>query len=175
MTKTQNITAADLLTRQYLRLTRAHTVREVIGILGGPHQSTNTAQTNMMVVLDEDGGFAGLLDPQMMLQGLMTKGMQGSSPVGDEDVAERESAFWAGLQQQLDRSIAEMLWQNVPRLELGDRLPRILAAFCEVEETSALPVLANGQVEGLVYLGDLFTTVAGLVLGPQEIESPIRL
>ncbi len=175
MDQAPNITAQDLLTRQYLRLTRAHTAREVLGILGSSTSPTEAARTNMMVVLDEEGDFAGLLDPPAIFRGLLAGWTPPVAAEGSEPAAVLESSFWEVFQERLDRPVADMLWEDVPRLGPDDRLPRMLAAFGARPETTALPVMEDGQVAGLVYLGDLFAAVAALALGPQDRESPIRL
>ena len=152
------ITAKDLLTKRFLRISTRHTLRETMGIILYGEQKKH--DTGAIAVIDTDANFAGILTPQHVILGLLN---DWNPPEGEE----LEEAFLKSAKDHLNKTIAEVLPKDQPFVSPDANLVRLIK-LAGNSEYECIPVVEDGRVEGLVYTTDIFQSAAQLALTEQD-------
>lgn len=152
-------TAADLLTKRFLRISTEHTVSEMLSIILYGEQKKH--DTGAIVLIDTEAEFAGILTHNTLMTAL--------SPRTDVDHSNYDSneAFFKAVDQRLHRRVTDFVspddWPSVRR---NTPLAKLAKMASELDR-ECIPVIEEGRVEGLVYLTDIFAATAGIALTPE--------
>jgi len=145
--------ADQIMTNRFLRISTAHTLREAMGlILYGEERGMDTGA---IVVIDQEGDYAGILTPRYVIRGL----------AAFEDVGETLNAdkFVEGVEDRLSDKIDSAMDKELPSLKLESSFSQIVHLI-SAQKYECLPVLEEKRVVGLVYASDVFKTAANLAL-----------
>ena len=152
-----SVTADSIMTNRFLRISTAHTLREAMGlILYGEERNMDTGA---IVVIDQEGDYAGILTPRYVVRGL------------SKTAAQEHNLNAEGFVESLENHLSDTI-DTVMDKELPD-LPRD-ASFAEIvrlisaQKYECLPVVEEKRVVGLVYASDVFKTAANLALTPGQ-------
>ncbi len=149
----KRILVKDIMLKRYLRLGESHTLHEVMGFLSDSHFEKDGLP--FLVVIADDGSFAGLLDPKAVLAAML-EGVQ----VGFRaEQSLRESA-----PVNLSKTVGHIMNRNIPTIpanaSLDDAFRRI-----ENSSTEVIAVLEEGRVIGLITARILFQQASTLTVG----------
>lgn len=148
-----SITADSIMTNRFLRISTAHTLREAMGlILYGEERQMDTGA---IVVIDQEGDYAGILTSRYLIRGLNQSVRKGQ----DSDV----DSFANSLGHSLSDKIAVAMDRDLPRLKKDSSFSEIVSLISS-EKYECLPVLEEKRVVGLVYASDVFKAAAKLAL-----------
>ncbi|MEX0321801.1 MAG: CBS domain-containing protein [Puniceicoccaceae bacterium] len=143
----------DIMLRRYLRLGESHTLHEVMGFLTNKHFEESGIP--FLVVIAEDGSFAGMLRPKAVFSALM----EGVNPGENE-----EKSLMKAAPVNLRKTTGHIMDRNIPTLApdstLEDAFRSIRASGSEV-----VAVLEEGRVIGLVTARLLFEKASLLTVG----------
>lgn len=154
----EGLTARDLMTKRFLRISTAHTLRETMGIILYGEQKKH--DTGVIVVIDEEGDFAGCVTPENVVGALS----QDWEPKGDES---DEEAYLTHVQGNLGRKVSEVVNSSYPRVSYETNLATMVRLAGD-DEYECLPLVEGGRVEGLVYVSDVFKAAAQVSLSPED-------
>jgi CBS domain-containing protein len=143
---------ADVMLRRYLRLGEGHTLAEVMGFLTDPHFEKDGLP--FLVVIAEDGSFAGILQPKEIFRHLV-----GDSGEGADDPSVIEQA-----RSRLSTPVGKVMERDIPQLSPGLPLDE---AFLRVHESPAecIAVTEEGRIVGLLTARILFEKASALSVG----------
>ncbi len=150
-------TAAEMMTKRFLRISTQHTLREAMGIVLYGEQKKQ--DTGAIAIIDQEGDFAGILTPHHIAMGLL----------GDwnpQNLEKQESEFLDYAQTQMNRTIGDILPPAQPTVTPHSKLG-VLIKLAGDSEYECLPVIEEGRVEGLVYTTDIFKEAANIALTPE--------
>lgn len=147
-------TAADLMTKRFLRISTEHNLREALALLLYGEQQK--AETAAIAVIDTQGDFAGILTPDCIVSGL-----SGQTP--HLDAAQLSQAIEGNFPQTIDH----VMKKGIPSVQADTPLPVLIKHVSE-QKHECLPVCENGRVEGLVYVSDIFKATATAALTTQD-------
>lgn len=148
--------ASDQMTKRFLRISTAHTLRETIGIILYGEQKNY--DTGAIAIIDQEGEFAGIVTPHQVALGLLDDWTppESGSP---------ETAFVNSVESHLNKTIRDILKPDQPVAKPDATLARLVKLAGE-SEYECIPVVEEGRVEGLVYVSDLFKATANVALTP---------
>ena len=149
-------TTESVMTSRFLRISTAHSLREALGLfLYGEERKMDTG---VIVVINTEGEFAGILTPESLVRGLT-----GSC----ENLGESADSFLERVNQNLPTSIDTVMLRDLPRLtkETGFAKVILLIGHGEYE---CLPVMEGERVVGLVYATDVLKAAGNLALTPGQ-------
>ncbi len=150
-------TAADLMTKRFLRISTQHTLREAVGIILYGEQKKQ--DTGAIAIIDTEGDFAGILTPHNVVLGL----------TGDwtpTEESSQESDFLENAQNHMSRTVGDILPPIQPIVNPNTKLGKLIKLAGEAEY-ECLPVINEGRVEGLVFTTDIFKEAANIALTPE--------
>lgn len=162
----KNITVQDLMRPTFLRLGAGHTLREALGILLDPQ--ARREDPRVLIVLNADGSFAGILTPRDLLKALLPEGPTDTEV--NQSVQVFEQSLIATLPDKLNAKVTEAMRRDVPTVASGQRLAKLIQILQE-NRLECVPVLDQGRVIGLVHLTDVFNAAAGLALASHARDS----
>lgn len=143
----------DVMLRRYLRLGESHTLHEVMGFLTDPHFEKNGLP--FLVVISEDGTFAGILEPKAVLAAMLEGVHEGER----EEQSLRENAM-----VNLSKTVGHIMNRNIPTIQpdafLDEAFQRITSGNTEV-----VAVVEDNRVVGLVTARILFQQASTLTVG----------
>jgi CBS domain-containing protein len=145
-------TARDLVSSRFVRIGEAHSTAEAIGIMFDP-QATALREI-VIIVLDAEGGYLGMVEPRDVLESLGTE----LSAAGD-DPAAQVAAIRRGLKSQ----VSEIARRGVPAVQLGDSLASLLALAAQTESAS-IPVFDGKDFVGVIPVTAVFDALCTLTL-----------
>ena len=150
--------AKDIMSKRFLRISTAHTLREAMGIiLHGEKRGYNTAA---IAIINQDGNFAGVVTPSQIALGLL----------GDYESNEASSDsgnFHRSLESRLSITVDAILSPDQPTVDPEPSLAT-LAKLSGESDFECIPALSEGRIEGLVYTTDVFKEVAAIALSPED-------
>ncbi len=149
--------ARDLMTKRFLRISTAHTLRETMGIILYGEQKKHDA--GAIAVIDQEGDFAGIITPQNVVLGLLNDWTPGKDDP-------QKDAFLKSTETHLSKTIQDILPPKQPSVAPDATLARLIKLAGE-SEYECIPVIDEGRVEGLVYQTDIFKAAAGVALNPE--------
>ncbi|MCX7869499.1 MAG: CBS domain-containing protein, partial [Terrimicrobiaceae bacterium] len=132
------ITARELVSGRFVRIGEAHSLAEAIGIMFDPGAAT--LRELVVVVLDADGNYLGLVEPRDILESFGTD----LSAAGTDPAAQV-----AAIRRRLKSQVMEIARRDIPAVRLDDSLAALLGAAARAE-SAALPVFDQGQFVGVV-------------------------
>ncbi|MDG2168684.1 MAG: CBS domain-containing protein [Opitutales bacterium] len=145
------------MTNRFLRISTAHTLREAMGlILYGEEREMDTGA---IVVIDQEGNYAGILTPRYVIRGL-------SKSAAEEQNLHAEG-FVESVEQHLSDKIDTVMDRELPKLNKDSSFATIVRLITS-QKYECLPVLDENRVVGLVYASDVFKTAANLALTPGQ-------
>ena len=152
--------ARDLISKKFVRVGNGHSAGELLGVFFD--QQSWTLRELVVVVLDADGKFSGLVEPRDILCGLGTE-----LTAAGEDAAALLAAIGRGLQL----TAGEVARRDIPAARPDDALVDLLclAARCEA---SALPVFDGKELLGVVPVARIFEAICRLALSEGGAELP---
>ena len=152
-----SVTAESIMTNRFLRISTAHTLREAMGlILYGEERNMDTGA---IVVIDQEGEYAGILTPRYVIRGLS------KSAAADENQNTEE--FVESLDRHLSDKIDTVMDRDLPSLRRDSHFSEVVRLISS-QKYECLPVLDESRVVGLVYASDVFKTAANLALTPGQ-------
>ncbi|MGC9451790.1 MAG: CBS domain-containing protein [Oceanipulchritudo sp.] len=147
----ERLKLADVMLRRYLRLGESHTIAEVMGFLSDPHFKKEGLP--FLVVIAEDGSFAGMLRPKAIFNCLL-----------DDDREQEEDRFAERAASRLTITVAAIMDRDVPALPPG--VPLDEAFLCiHQSATECVAVTEEGRVIGLITARLLFEKASSLTVG----------
>ena len=148
-----SINAESIMTNRFLRISTAQTLREAMGlILYGEERNMDTGA---IVVIDQEGDYAGILTPRYVVRGL-------SKTAALEENLNAEG-FVDSLENHLSDKIDTVMDRELPVLKKDSRFAEIVRLI-SMQKFECLPVVEEKRVVGLVYASDVFKTAANLAL-----------
>ncbi len=143
----------DIMLRRYLRLGESHSLHEVMGFLTNKHFEESGIP--FLVVIAEDGSFAGMLRPIAVFSALL----EGVNP-GEQE----EKALLKAAPVNLSKTVGHIMDRNIPTLSPDDGLE---SAFRSIRESGSevAAVLEDNRVIGLVTARLLFEKASLLTVG----------
>ncbi|HUT23078.1 MAG TPA: CBS domain-containing protein [Sumerlaeia bacterium] len=163
----ENIRAKDLMRLSFLRLGAGHTLREALSILLDPQ--TREDGCRVLIVLNPDAGFAGILTTRYLLRALVPDWVREETDF--EDNLAFEKRLLDSMEEKLEMKVAEAMNRDVPTATPGDRLPRLIECMQD-KRLDCLPVVEQGRVVGVIHLTDVFNAAARLALAAQTDDAP---
>jgi CBS domain-containing protein len=143
----------DIMLRRYLRLGESHTLHEVMGFLTDKHFEEEGLP--FLVVIGEDGGFAGILEPRTVITALLEGVQRGL----DEEESLRTAAT-----VNLAKTVGHLMTRSIPTLGPGACLEE--AFVCHRQSGSeVIAILEENRVIGLVTARILFEQASTLTVG----------
>ncbi len=146
------IRMGDIMLRRYLRLGESHTLAEVMGFLTDPHFSKDGLP--FLVVIDSEGGLAGVLPPKAILAALI-EGCPDDLP---------EDRLLQTAADRLSRTTGQVMQRNVPVLPPDAHLEDALARL-EQTPSGLIGIVEEGRVVGLITPRILFEAASQLTVG----------
>lgn len=147
------ILVKDIMLRRYLRLGESHTLNEVMGFLSDSHFEKDGLP--FLVVIADNGSFAGLLDPKSVLSAMLEGVQQG---------LQAEQSLLDSASVNLSKTVGHIMNRNIPTItadaSLDDAFRRI-----ETSNTEVVAVLEEGRVIGLITARILFQQASTLTVG----------
>ncbi len=153
-----DIQAKDLMTKRFLRISTQHTLRETMGII--LHGEQKKYDTGGLVIIDQEGEFAGIITPHQIVQGLLNDWQP------TEGAENQNEDFLKSAESNLARTIEDILPEPQASVALDASLTR-LTHMAGNAEYDCIPVIDQGRVEGLVYVTDIFKATASIALNPE--------
>ena len=151
------VIADSIMTNRFLRISTAHTLREAMGlILYGEERDMDTGA---IVVIDQEGNYAGILTPRYVIRGL-------SKSAAEEKHLHAEG-FVESVEHHLSDKIDTVMDRELPKLDKDSSFSTIVRLISS-QKYECLPVLDENRVVGLVYASDVFKTAANLALTPGQ-------
>lgn len=152
-----SVNADQIMTNRFLRISTAHTLREAMGlILYGEERGMDTGA---IVVIDQEGDYAGILTPRYVVRGLAKV-----DPTTEQlDAAQ----FVERVEGHLADKIESAMDKELPCLKRESSFGEIVHLISS-KKYECLPVLEAKRVVGLVYASDVFKTAANLALTPDH-------
>ncbi len=149
----ERIKIRDIMLRRYLRLGESHTMREVIGFLSDAHFENEGLP--FLVVIAEDGGFAGVLDPRIVLEAMLEGVEQG--PEAETSLLERSGV-------NLAKTVGHIMTRHIPQIHPDASLEEAFA-FLDEMQTESIAVMEDERIIGLVTARILFEQASDLTIG----------
>ncbi len=153
-------TAEHLATAKFVRIGSGHSAAEAVGIAFDP--AASTLREIVIVVLDNDGNFVGLVEPRDILERL---GAELAMAGVDSDTQ------IASIRRGLTTPVAELVRPGVPRVDAGDSLA-ILLSKSALSEAAYLPVFKDEQFFGIVPVTAIFDAICQLTLSGRTGDIP---
>ena len=147
------IRVKDIMLRRYLRLGETHTLHEVMGFLTDPHFEKDGLP--FLVVISEDGTFAGILEPKAVLSAMLEGVHQGNR----EEYSLRENAV-----ANLSKTVGHIMNRNIPTIHPQAFLDEAFICI-ESGNTEVIAVVEDKRVIGLVTARILFQNASTLTVG----------
>jgi len=143
----------DVMLRRYLRLGESHSLHEVMGFLTDSHFEKDGLP--FLVVIAEDGTFAGILEPKSVLAAML-EGVQ----EGDQaEISLRQSAI-----VNLSKTVGHIMNRSIPVIHPDAFLDE---AFARIESSNSevVAVVEDSRVIGLITARILFQQASTLTVG----------
>ncbi|MEX0332472.1 MAG: CBS domain-containing protein [Puniceicoccaceae bacterium] len=144
----------DIMLRRYLRLGESHTMHEVMGFLTDKHFEENGLP--FLVVIAEDGTFAGILEPKAILSSVAGGPMDSESPSDD--------GFAEIVARNLHLTVGQIMNRDIPRLSPDAFLEDAFLCLAE-NQTEVAAITEEDRVIGLVTARLLFEIASNLTVG----------
>lgn len=158
----ENKRARDLMIESFWRIEENQTVSEAIRrLLAGGKGS------QVLVAVDDDDAFLGLLTPRLLLRGLFGR-VEGPEGEPSRD-AEPEARLFDAARNRLEQPVRDLLVRDISCANVDDGLLR-LTELTSDQRLECVPVLEEGRVVGVLRLVDVFGALAALAL----VASPSR-
>jgi predicted transcriptional regulator len=153
-------TARDILSSKFVRIGEGHSTAEAVGIIFDPQSSS--LREIVIIVLDGEGNYAGLVEPRDILESLGTE----LSAAG-EDPAAQVTAIRRGL----NVPVAEIARRDIPAARLDDNLATLLSLVARTE-SATIPVFDNQVFVGIVPVTALFDALCKKTLAADGDDLP---
>lgn len=151
------MTAEDLMTKRFLRISTEHNLREALALLLYGEQ--HNAETAAIAVIDDQGNLAGILTPECVLSGLT--GEKEKLPITTSD------DLGKAIDDNFPLTIDHVMKKGIPIATRSTPLAQLLLHM-KTGKHECIPVCQEGSVIGLVYVSDLFKTAANLALTEED-------
>lgn len=142
----------QIMLRRYLRLGESHTLHEVMGFLTDKHFEENGLP--FLVVIANDGTFAGILEPRSILSAIVGKELEDTS-------LER---FETAVGNNLKITVGQIMNRDIPRLKPDAYLEEAFLCLAG-SQTEVAAVIEEDRVIGLVTARLLFEKASSLTVG----------
>lgn len=152
--------ARALVSSKFVRIGEGHTTAEAIGVIFDPREST--LREIVIVVLDGEGGYAGLVEPRNILESLGTE----LSLAGEDPAAQV-----AAIRRRLSSPVLEIARRDVPPATLDDNLASLLALAARTE-SATIPVFDAGVFVGVIPVTAIFDAICQISLSSTGEELP---
>jgi len=153
--------ARDILSSgRFVRIGESHSLSEVIGIIFDPEAAA--LRELVVVVLDSEGKYLGLVEPRDILESLGTE----LSAAGTDPAAQV-----AAIRRRLKAQVMEIARHDIPAARLDDSLASLLCAAARCE-SSAIPVFDQGQFVGVVPITMIFDAACRVTLSTEGADLP---
>ena len=152
-----SVTADTIMTNRFLRISTAHTLREAMGLI--LYGAERDMDTGAIVVIDQEGDYAGILTPRYVIRGL-------SKSAAEEENLNAEG-FVDSLDHHLSDKIDTVMDRDLPSLRRDSSFAEVVRLISS-KKYECLPVLDENRVVGLVYASDVFKMAANLALTPGQ-------
>lgn len=151
--ESQRTRLRDVMLRRYLRLGESHTLHEVMGFLTNKHFEESGIP--FLVVIAEDGSFAGMLRPRAVFSALLEGVNAGEN---------EEQSLLQAAPVNLNKTTGHIMDRNIPTLSPDDHLED---AFRSIRQSGSevIAILEEGRVIGLVTARLLFEKASSLTVG----------
>ncbi len=126
---------------------------------------SDSAKPNALLVVEEDGRYAGILTARLLLKHLLGGSVPEGSPVSDEE-RWYDELLTASKRCALLK-VREVLAPELPVVAPDDGLALMIKHACE-QRMEFVPVVENGRPLGVVPITAIFTAAAALALRPDD-------
>lgn len=144
----------EVMLRRYLRLGESHTMHEVMGFLTDKHFEENGLP--FLVVIAEDGTFAGILEARAILSAIVGGNLGSSSATSAE--------FAQTVGNNLQLTVGSIMNRQIPKLDPDAFLEDAFLCLGE-SQTEVAAVIEDNRVIGLVTARLLFEKASALTVG----------
>jgi CBS domain-containing protein len=151
---TKRLPLRDIMLRRYLRLGESHTLHEVMGFLTDKHFEENGLP--FLVVISENGSFAGILEPKSILGAIV-------GPGGKENMDE-EAALAQAAKNVQSMTVGNCMTRDIPILPPDAHLEDAFLCLAETQSEAAA-IVEDERVIGLVTARQLFEQASTLTVG----------
>jgi len=148
------MTAEDLMTKRFLRISTQHNLREALALLLYGEQQK--AETAAIAVIDTQGDFAGILTPECVVSGL-----------SGQSSHETSDSLNSAIDENFPVTIDHVMKKGIPTIHRGTTLAELIKLMSD-DKHECLPVCDDGRVEGLVYVSDIFKATAATALTTED-------
>jgi hypothetical protein len=153
-------TARQLVSNHFVRIGQTHSTAEAVAIIFDPEPST--LREIVIVVLDAEGNYFGLVDPHEIFDSLGTS----LSVAGDDPAAQI-----AAIRRSLATPVSEIARRNVPAARLDDGLATLLTIASHTE-SSTIPVFDGPAFVGVISTTTLFNAICKISLSTSGDDLP---
>jgi CBS domain-containing protein len=154
------IQAEQLATAKFVRIGSGHSTAEAVGIAFDP--AASTLREIVIVVLDNDGNFLGLVEPRDILEKLGSELAQAGN---DSDTQ------ITSIRRGLATPVADLIRPEVPRVAAQDSLA-VLLAKSAMSEAAYLPVFKDDVFFGVIPVTAIFDSICQLTLSGRTGDIP---
>jgi CBS domain-containing protein len=153
-------TARELVTSRFVRIGETHSIAEAIGIIFDPNASG--LREIVIVVLDGEGNYLGLLEARSLLKSLGTE-----LTVAGED----PSAQVPAIRRTLGIPVAEVARRDIPSAQLDTSLAELLL-IASRSDASNIPVFDKKEFVGVIPITAVFENICTLALSSTGEDLP---
>ena len=143
----------DVMLRRYLRLGESHSLHEVMGFLTDPHFEKDGLP--FLVVIADDGTFAGILEPKSVLAAMLE---------GVQEGEQAENSLRQSAIVNLSKTVGHIMNRSIPTIHPDAFLDE---AFARIESSNSevVAVVEDARVIGLITARILFQQASTLTVG----------
>lgn len=152
--------ARDIMLAEFPTIHEEETLGDAIRRL--VELAADAERPNVLVVVDADGRYEGILTARLLFQSLLGHWMSGS-----EEHADAQELYEALVSEQSERKLGDVLLRGLPKAKPADGVLALMELGCE-KRLEYLPVVDNGTAVGIVPISRLFHAVANLTLTPED-------
>lgn len=152
--------AEQLATAKFVRIGSGHTTAEAVGIAFDP--AASTLREIVIVVLDNDGNFLGLVEPRNILERL------GAELSTADDHSDTQIA---AIRRGLATPVSDLIQNDVPRVIAGDTLA-VLLSKASKSEAAYLPFFKDDHFFGVIPVTAIFDSICQLTLSGRAGDIP---
>jgi hypothetical protein len=153
-------TAREILSSKFVRIGEGHSTAEAIGIIFNPESST--LREIVIIVLDGEGNYAGMVEPRNILESLGTE----LSAAGEDPAAQV-----AAIRRGLNVPVSDIARRDIPAARLDDNLATLLGLAARTD-ASTLPVFQDQVFTGIVPVTALFDAICKKTLSSEGDDLP---
>jgi len=159
----ENLVARDLMMASFKLIAEDQSLADAMDALLEAESDPEAATA--LVVVHEDGSYAGLLTSRLFLRCLLALWMPGKEVRRDPERLGRE--LLQVVEDRLGIRVADTMVRGLPTVGPEERLGRLIEKACDAQ-MEFIPVVEGGRAIGLVPVNGIFQAAASLALTPEH-------